>query len=140
VKHFTITPHTADVRLELEASTLEELFSVALIGMAEFIKLGACSKISHDIHEIQEEISITSIDTTVLLIDFLSDVLTKTHINKAIFCTITFSELTDTSIHAIIFGKYVESFDEDVKAITYHEANVKRNSSGNYTTVIVFDI
>ena len=137
MKHFAIHSHTADVRLELEASTLEELFTVALIGMAEFIKPNSCTG---DNLIIKKEILVNSIDTTALLIDFMSDVLTETHINKAIFCTVTFAELTETSVRATIFGKHVESFDEDVKAITYHEADVKKNSAGNYTTVIVFDI
>lgn len=137
MKHFSLNAHTADVRLELEASTLEELFTVALIGMAEFIKPNACTG---DNLIIKKEIFVTSIDATTLLIDFMSDVLTETHINKAIFCKVIFTELTETSVRATIFGKQVEDFDEDVKAITYHEANVKKNSAGNYTTIIVFDI
>lgn len=137
MKNFIIKAHTADIRLHLEASSLEELFAVALIGMAAIIKPNSCTN-SNLI--IKKEIWLQSIDTTALLIDFMSDVLTQSHINKAIFCNVTLSQLSKTSIHATILGEPVENFDEDIKAVTYHEADVKKNMLGNYETVIVFDI
>jgi len=136
MKHYELVSHTADVRLKLEASTLEELFEVALLGMAELIKPEACSKTC----DIKNEINLSSIDPTALLVDFLSDVLTLTQTDKVIYCKIEFEKLTETEIKATIFGMTVDSFDEDVKAVTYHEAEVKKNEKGNYTTVIVFDI
>ena len=137
MKTFKISPHTADVRLELSASNLEKLFCVAIEGMAEIIKPGCCSSPKT---QITQELAVQSMDTTTLLIDFMSDVLAQTHINKAIFCKAIFHELTEKSLRATIFGQPVESFDEDIKAVTYHEAEVVKNAQGNYETMIVFDI
>lgn len=142
MKRFIINPHVADVRLELEGSNLEELFTAAMQGMTEFIKPGSCASNNDLVLDLvlQKELEIKAIDTTMLLVDFMSDILTVIHIEKAVFCAVTFSKLTETELQATIFGKKVESFDEDVKAITYHEAEVKKNASGNYETTIVFDI
>jgi len=136
MKHYELIAHTADVRLKLEASTLEELFEAALLGMAELIKPEACPKTCH----LKNEINLSCVDPIALLVDFLSEVLTLTQTDKVIYCKIEFKKLTETELNATIFGITVDSFDEDVKAVTYHEADVKKNEKGNYTTVIVFDI
>ena len=94
MKNFELIEHTADVRLKIEASTLEELFEVALSGMAEIIKKDVCQNEC----SIQKEINLNSIDSTALLVDFLSEVLSISHSEKIVFCKINFEELTDTKI------------------------------------------
>ena len=34
----------------------------------------------------------------------------------------------------------VDAFDEDIKAVTYHEANIEENEEGVLQTTIIFDI
>jgi len=48
--------------------------------------------------------------------------------------------LTETEIEVKVFGRKVEEFEEDIKAVTYHEAEVKKNEKGEYETMLVFDI
>lgn len=138
MKAFKLLSHTADVRLQVKASTLEELFSIALAGMNELIKKEACQ--DKNDFTIEKKITLSSVDTTALLIDFLSEVLSLSHKEGAVFCRVAFTELNNESLRAIIKGKQVDSFDEDVKAVTYHEAEVKKNKQGNWETVIVFDV
>lgn len=83
MKRFMIKPHIADMRLHVEADTLENLFEAALTGTnsilrKNFKKLAAKNTF-------QKEISITSSDPTALMIDFLSEIITFSHINKVIF-------------------------------------------------------
>lgn len=147
MKQFDLIPHTADIRLVIQGTTREELFTAALEGMASII-MHACKPENTNAQDIKLKttyetsavISTTSIDITALLIDFLSDVLTQTHLQKTVFTHLIFHELSDTHIHATIYGNKVTHFDEDIKAVTYHEANVIKNSIGNYQTTIVFDI
>lgn len=134
-QHF-VTPHVADIRLVVEGTTLQELFSAALEGMADIIVSGSCGKRA----TATMELSVTSFDTTTLLIDFLSDVLTQTHLTRTIFCTANFTDFTPSSLKATLHGYVVDGFEEDIKAVTYHEAEVVKNSRGNYETVIIFDI
>ena len=75
-----------------------------------------------------------------VLVDFLSKILTQTHINNVLYCKVTFSQLNETSLSAQLVGVPVDSFDEDVKSVTYHEVDVKKNDKGLYETVIIFDI
>ena len=37
-------------------------------------------------------------------------------------------------------GFDIEEFDDDIKAVTYHEAEVRKNGKGNLETYMIFDI
>jgi len=136
MKQYTLIDHTADIRLHVEASTIQELFQVALEGMSQIIAPHTCQQQFPN----HIPITITSSDTTTLLIDFLSEVLTQTTITKIIFCSVTITHLTPTSITGTIHGHSVSGAHEDIKAVTYHEADVRKNDNNNYETTIVFDI
>jgi SHS2 domain-containing protein len=136
MKQFKFIEHTADVRLYIEGSTREELFAAALTGMSQIIMPHQCSQEFGE----QVEIKLSAPDLTVLLIDFLSDVLTHIQVTKKLFCGVTFVTLNDTALYARIQGHEVDRFEGDIKAVTYHEAEVKKNNHGNYETVIIFDI
>ncbi len=139
MKTFRIIPHTADVRLKVEASSLEELFTVSLEGMNQILKKDFCKR-RIDIPTIHQ-IQISSPDTTTaLLIDFLSEALTLSHIHGTIFCRVEFIELGSDSLTANLLGVKVKGFDEDIKAVSYHEAEIERNNRGNLQTNLVFDI
>ena len=136
MKRCTLLEHTTDIRIKLEASSFQDLFIIALEGMNGLIK----KKILHSGEVIQAEIKITSPDATALLIDFLSEVLTLSHIKKTVFNAIFFTKLTDTTLCATISGEKIGAFDEDIKAVTYHEAYVKKNENDSYEAFVIFDI
>lgn len=135
---YTFLPHTADIRLQVTGASLEQLFENALNGMNYIIKPGLNDDVKNfDVHE---KINIKSIDSSVLLIDFLSQVLTLDHLRHAVFCKINWYYLNPKEASAEISGNRVENFDDDIKAVTYHEVNIHRSESGLLKTVIVFDI
>ena len=136
--NITQLPHTADIRLQIEAGTLEELFLAGLKGLGSQLKEGLCDQETK--FSMQETIQTNSIDTSALLVDFLNDVLTKSYAEQAVFCRAEFSELTDTSVQATVYGQQVDDVDEDIKAVTYHEADVCQNDAGNWQTNLIFDI
>lgn len=136
MKHYSLLEHTSDIRLKLEASTLQELFTVALEGMNVQLK----HKALHDTPTVTEEVFFKSMDVTALLIDFLSEILTLSNIKKCIFTQVTFHLLTQNEIKATVRGVPVDSFNDDIKAVTYHEAFVQQNERGNFESLVVFDI
>ncbi len=140
MKSYQFFSHVADVRLKVEADSLEDLFTVALEGMCNLVKKDASEIKTTPEGMLKEKIEISSIDTTSLLIDFLSEILTYTQVNKAIYCKVKFEELTENFLKATIYGTNVDGFDEDIKAVTYHEAEIKKNEKGNFETIIIFDI
>lgn len=135
MKHYQMLGHTADIRLKIEASTLEELFSVALEGMNAIIKKESVSDGGS-----KKMIEIKSVDATALLIDFLNEVLYQSHSSGELYIRVDFLEFSDTVLKAEIYGNKVKEFDEDIKAVTYHEAEIIKNEKGDYETIIVFDI
>ncbi|MFC2130809.1 archease [Bacteroidota bacterium] len=135
---FRFIPHQADVRILVKGNTYKDIFASALNGLCEVI-LPEWGKVYEKLN-IKEIIEVESIDITALLIDFLSDILSLMHQNKALFCKVQFEQLSETYLIAEVSGFEVSGFDEDVKAVTYHEADVKLNENGLYETVIVLDI
>jgi len=137
MRSFQILPHTADIRLRVEADSLKELFLAALEAMNQILKKDFSLPSAPTV---QETISLSALDTTSLLIDFLSRLLTLSYANQTIFSQAEFSQLKPTSLRANLWGTKVEKFTEDIKAVTYYEANVVKNKKGNFETLIVFDI
>lgn len=135
MRKYRFIDHTADIRLLIEATTYPELFEGALEGMKALMYPEALHRL-----EVKQEISISAKDATSLLVDFLAEVLTLSQIQRAIFEKVEFSELTHTQLRATIFGQKVDFFEKDIKAVTYHEANVVQDTNGTYTTTIIFDI
>jgi SHS2 domain-containing protein len=132
---FEILPHTADSRIRVSGSDSEELFNAALKALAHLLKEDTAGK-----KEAEKSISLVSTDQTTLLVDFLNQVLTLSQINREIYTDAIFEELADKSVKAKIFGEKVQKFDKDIKAVTYHEAEIKKSPEGGLETNIVLDI
>lgn len=138
MKRCRILPHTADVRLFVEGDSLQELFTAALEGVTSVLKKGGCK--NRESFIIKDKLTLSAPDATTLLVDFLSEVVSRSYANRALYCTVLFYDLTPVSLSAYLAGVPVKKFDEDIKAVTYHEANVIKNSKGLYKTSIVLDI
>ena len=130
--------HTADVRMKIKAGTIAALFEAGLKGMGNLLRHGACD--SDEGEEVAHVFEVQSPDVTALLIDFLGEALTLCHAMKTVFCKVELENMTNTSLTAEVYGNRVPAFDEDIKAVTYHEANIHLNNKNEYETVIVFDI
>jgi SHS2 domain-containing protein len=131
---YEILQHTADVRLRVTASSLEELFADALRGLMEVMgtPVGA-----HSVRP--ESIELESVDLTALLVDFLNEALVRAVVHRRAFTGASFASLGETHLSATLTSVPAASFDEDVKAVTYHEAEVRRSGEG-WTTMLVLDI
>lgn len=139
--------HIADVRLQVEGDTPQELFQAAVEGMADLMKTSFRARRGRNLRQkspaadrFEEEISISSPDMTSLLLDFMAEVLTRSQIHRVIFYAVQFSEFKQTSLRAKIIGEKVAQWDKDIKAVTYHEAEIKKDKDGFYRTIVVFDI
>ena len=136
--NYEIEEHTADIRLGVQADTLEELFAGALKCLSELILAQQPAK--SDIGDVREEIYVKSEDRTALMIDFLSEALTLSHCNMVVYRELEILEISPTELSAIISGRPTESFDRDVKAVTYHGAEVAGKEGDGFAVEIVLDI
>ncbi len=133
---FEILPHTADVRVKVVGQSLEELFLESLKGMN--VLMHGHKAPAKTI--LKESLKLTSLNSTMLLIYFLSEVLTLSHIHHAIFSKVEFKKLSDTTLEAKVFGAKTKKIEKDIKAVSYHEAQIQKNKDGFYETTLVFDI
>lgn len=129
--------HTADIRMQIEADSQAEVFKGALAGMSKLIKQDFCDQ--NRASEIQNSIAIHSPDTTTLLIDFMNEALSLSHINKAIYCLVDILNLSASDISAVIKGYFSDEWEQDIKAVTYHEAEIREKNS-KWMAHVIFDI
>jgi SHS2 domain-containing protein len=126
-----IDQHTADVRIRVTASSLRELFAESVRALTAVMHpVGATGE------RVTATIEIEANDATALLVDFLNEVLTRSHIERVAFTETEFAALTETSLRAVVSGTRCEGFEEDVKSVTYHEAQV----TPEWSTTLVLDI
>ncbi len=138
MKNIEILPHTADIRIKVEGTSLEELFRAGASAIAGILSPGFQRDSGET--EVIHDIDFKSANATSLFVDFLSEVLTLSYVEKSIFYRLEFRELTERSVSATVHGQVVNGFDEDIKAVTYHEADVRLNESGRWETVFIIDI
>ena len=133
---YEVAQHIADVRLLVSAPSLEELFRDAVRGMYALMR----GTPAPGAQPVQRIIAVEdSADRTALLVDFLNEVLHRTHVARELFDDVTFTRFEEHSLEATLTGIAPASFDEDVKAVTYHEADVRLRENVWHTT-LVFDI
>ena len=126
--------HTADIRLRISGNSLEELFHEALRGTIDLLHPHRGSRSA------RRKIIIDAANATVLLVDFLSEALSSAHAHRETYDDAIFSKLTETHVEATLTGSDAVEFGEDVKAVTYHEAEVRRSDDGTWSTMLVFDL
>ncbi|OHB21767.1 MAG: hypothetical protein A2939_05260 [Parcubacteria group bacterium RIFCSPLOWO2_01_FULL_48_18] len=141
MKQFELLPHTADIRLKVYGRDLKELFINAVKALAFLLKEEVDQKKTR---AAQQTVSATSNDIPNLLVDFLSEILTRSEIHNIVYPEVEDMSIqplrTTHSAEAILIGYPVEKFDRDVKAVTYHEVDIERNDEGMLETLLVFDI
>ena len=136
MKKYEILPHTADLKIRAFGRTKEELFSNALLGMSDALR----PKIKDQKIIKAKDVKVKSPDLGALLVDFLSEVLYLTQVNKEVYIEVKFKEFSDTELKAELFGRKVERFGEDIKAITYHNLDIHQGKDGTWEATVLFDV
>lgn len=133
---YQILAHPADVKVQALGKTKEELFLNAIRGMGAVLR----PKIKDKKEKIKNKLKVSSIDLNSLLVDFLSEVLYLSQVNKEVYSNIKFDKFEDKELEGELIGNKIESFGEDIKAVTYHGLEIKKNKKGLYEATVLFDI
>lgn len=131
---FEILEHKADLKIRAFGKTKEELFLNMLLGMNAGLQPELKAQSA------KRKIKINSLDLPTLLVDFLSEVLYQIQINKEIYNDVKFSKFSDVEIEGELIGQKVERFGEDIKAVTYHNLEVKQKEDGSLEAIVLFDV
>src|SRR4030042_588344 len=126
---YEILEHPSELRIKVYGKTLEELFSNAVLAMSKILSSDANILINAN-YTNREVIKIGSVDINSLLVDFLSEVLAKSQINKKVYqadFVKIHPELVEglQYLDAKLIGYPVSHFDEDIKAVTYEDLDIK---------------
>lgn len=136
MKKYEVLEHKADLKIRAFGKIKEELFLNMLLGMQESLK----PEFKMSGEKTKGKIKIKSLDLPALLVDFLSEVLYQNQVNKETYNDIRFKKFTDTEIEAEIFGKKIEGFGEDIKAVTYHNLDIRQREDKIFEATVLFDI
>ena len=130
---YEVEEHTADIRLRLRAGTLEELFADGVRALMAVMKPSDADGKTSEV-----KIEVDAPDVTALLVDFLNEVLLRTQTRHESFEPESFV-LRENGVVARLHVRQAEGFEEDVKAVTYHEADVV-NDGSSWATTLVLDV
>ena len=134
---YKIIEHTADVGIEAHGATLEEAFEEAAKGMFAIITDG--SKIESKV-ERKVEIPFEG-DEEILLVDWLNELLYIYDVEGLVFGKFNV-KINDKLIGYAYGEKYdrqKHGYGVEIKAVTYHMLEIKRNKKG-VTIKVLFDI
>ena len=134
--NFRILKHTADLKIKIWAKTLKKIFSVAIFALFKSINPKTKGNF------VFQKIKIKSQDLESLFVDFLNKSLSLSQIKKEAYFDFKvekFSFKKKFFIEGLLKGKKMESFDLDIKAITYHQLKIKKEKN-KWTAVFLCDI
>ena len=135
MKKFEILPHRADLKIRAFGEDKKELFLNMLSAMTKSQKPEI--KITK---KVKRKIKINSPDLLTLLVDFLNEALCLGQINKEVYNSVIFKKFTDRKIEGELTGQKVERFGEDIKAVTYHNLEVRQKKDKTWEAIVLFDI
>ncbi len=142
-KNYKILEHPADIKVQAFGKTKEEFFLNAMLGMKDVLR----SKVQSPKSKVARRIKIRSLDLNALLVDFLSEVLYLSQVNKEVYDDVKFTKFSDPStgsgqaeLEGELFGNKIKSFGEDIKAVTYHGLEIEKNEQELWQATVLFDI
>jgi SHS2 domain-containing protein len=146
--NYTFIDHLSDIGIEVKASSPEELFENAALGMFS---------IMYDLKSVgaEEKVEVTvkgkkGTDIEELLVSWLEKLLYVFETKKMLFCKFDIIDIEIAKsikyINAFIYGEKINlsrhKFFTAVKAPTYHMLKVEKNdkAGGIWTVRIIFDV
>jgi len=141
---YKILEHRADIKIKVSGKTLEELFKNSVFAMAEILYKNL--KLKTENLKLAKTLITKSADKEILLVDFLNDVLGGSQINQAIYPEVKLVDFQPDGIKGVsylkaeISGYAIERFDEDIKAVTYHDLRIHQSKNGIWEATILFDV
>jgi SHS2 domain-containing protein len=126
--------HTADWELEVWAPDLPSLLEEAARGMYSLAGVHLHSK-----PRVTRELMLRSGDPERLLVNFLSELLYLAEQDGLGFDTFRL-ELCADVLQARLEGASIAGYQKEIKAVTYHNLQIQRTSTGGVSVFIVFDV
>lgn len=133
---FRVLDHTADAAIEATAPTFPALVEALAEGMFALVAdIGEC--VGPEVH-----VTVSAVTVEDLVVDTLSALLWTAEVDGLVLCrfAVTASDATLVEVAAIgVPSQGVALSGAPVKAVTYHDLDVRRDADGWYARV-TFDV
>ena len=133
MKRFEEIPHTADWSFRAFGKDLRELFENAAFAL--FALEGAQARADAD--EIARVVEVSAIDYESLLVNWLTELLWLQESHHETYQRFHVETLSPTALRAQVFGAPLSHLDKIIKAVTYHNLEIKQTAKGLETVVVV---
>ena len=138
MKRYETFDHTADIGVRVFGRTVEEVFANAAYAL--FDQLTDLRKVGE---RATQEISVEGADREDLLIRWLGELLFLSLSRGYLFKEFSILHLNSNSLKAIARGEIFDPsrhrFKTEIKAVTYHQVEVKQKDKG-WEGKVIFDI
>lgn len=138
MKRYETFDHTADLGIRIFGRTYEEFMANAAYALFDLL-----TDLDRVEKTLSREIQVEAADREELLIRWLSELLFLYESQGYLFKKIHFSHLDQTSLQAIAHGEIRDSsrheFKTEIKAVTYHQVEIKENN-GSWEGRVIFDL
>jgi len=141
MSRFKQIEHTADIGVEIDGASLRELFINAANGMS-----GLMFTRHRDVScfgRFKYAVSIKAGSREELLVRWLEEILYLFDCGGKVACDFEISEIDDMGLKGAIiacaFDPLIHTPRHQIKAVTYHNLEIKEDG-GRFSTVIIFDI
>lgn len=133
-KKFEFLEHTADIKLKLYGSTLQEIFENSILAVAEYMSEG--KKISPSKGKI---INVSGNDEKSLLCNFIDELLYLVDA-EGFIASKGAVQLRGNNLRAELYGDDTKKYTlKHIKAATFAEMLIKRQKAG-WMTQLVLDV
>jgi SHS2 domain-containing protein len=135
---FNTIEHTADIGIEVEAESLEELFAGAARAMFSImVDLDGVSAV------LSRDVSLDASDLVDLMFEWLNELIFLVSANRLVLCDFEVGSVSSERLVATVRGEEIDparhSLELEIKAATFHEMVVEERGEGWYARVI-FDV
>ena len=137
MKRFEEIPHTADWSFRAFGKNIAELFENAAFAM--FAMQDGLKCVSAGATETARAVEANGIDYESLLVNWLSELLYLQESHRETYPRLQIDELSPTALRARVFGAPYRKLDKLIKAVTYHNLEIKQTPNG-WEAVVVVDV
>lgn len=142
MKKYKFINHTADLGIKVWGKTREDLFENAAYSMFDI--MADLSKVeAKELIKVRIETQIGQENMEELLADWLRDLLSKFNIEEYLLKEFKIGKIDSQGLEAEVRGEKLDlshhSLKREIKAVTYHELEVKKVPKG-WEAQVIFDI
>lgn len=134
---YQFEPHTGEVQIRIESSSLPELFEESGYALAELM-LGEELPVTPPDAE-QEFVLLEDADTEALLVDWLNELISRSDVNKRVYTHLVVDDLSERTLRARIRGCTPTVLKTAVKAATFHGLEILEHED-RFTATVVLDV